>query len=69
MNNIERLELLKELNAKKATLHKENLLAHFEWDTNFGEAENKFDKILGYAQTGYGLFKLFMGCNKKANTD
>lgn len=59
MNNIERFRLLKELQARKAALHKEQLLEHFSWDTSETENKNTLEKVLSYGQTGLSLYRFF----------
>lgn len=65
MNNIERFHLLKELQTKKAALHKENLLSYFEWNKEEPEEQSAFEKVVSYSRQGYSLYKLIQQFTSK----
>lgn len=69
MNNIERFRLLTELQAKKAELHKENFLEHFDWSLTNKKDEIAIEKLISYGKTGYSLYQMFSKLSSKNNSE
>jgi len=56
MDNIERLNRMKELSKLKAELHKRNALSYLQWTGNDKE-DDTVRKVIQYGEIGYSVFQ------------
>ncbi len=62
MDNIERLQKLKELAELKAQLHKKNALGYLPWNQTTQDEET-WDKVFQYGKIGYAIFQFVKNSN------
>ena len=62
MDNIERLQKLKELAELKAQLHKKNALDYLPWNQN-AQDEETWDKVFQYGKIGCAIFQFVKNSN------
>ncbi len=67
MNNIERLQKLKELAQLKAELHKKNALGYLPWNRNSVDEET-WSKVFRYGEIGYSVFQFFKNASDTQET-